>query len=123
MLKSKTTGAIVRTKSANWNPTTGEWMIDGGVLADAEQDYEFVQDAPTVSVTTFKLLLAPVLVNILATKATDPHLQALFYIIDDPRTTEVDLSLATVEAQLDYLVMVNLMSPEQKAHVMAGKVT
>ena len=113
---------VSNTKTANYNPTNFQWLCDGGTIVQDTnpQALKFVLPAPTVSVTTFKLLVGSALPGILAAKATDTTLQALFYIIDDPRTTQIDLSLASVQANLNYLVTKNLLTTAQLAVINSG---
>jgi len=122
MLKSKTTQPTIRTKSANWNPVTGEWMIDGGkTLADPTQDYEWVQDPPTVSAIQYKMLFTSA-ERIAAKASVDPVIIDLQDLLNDPRTTEVDLSLQSISDALDYMTVNGILAVERKAEILTGVV-
>ena len=122
MLKSKTNQPTIRTKSVNWNQTTGEWMIDGGkTLADPTQDYEWVQDPPTVSAIQYKMLFTSA-ERIAAKASVDPVIIDLQDLLNDPRTTEVDLSLQSISDALDYMTVKGILAVGRKAEILTGVV-
>ena len=122
MLKSKTNQPTIRTKSVNWNPTTGEWLIDGGkTLADPTQDYEWVQDPPTVSAIQYKMLFTSA-ERIAAKASVDPVIIDLQDLLNDPRTTEVDLSLQSISDALDYMTVKGILAVGRKAEILTGVV-
>lgn len=57
---------------------------------------------PVVTPPQFKMLILAELPQILAKTATDTAIAAFVSVIDDPRLTEVDLSLQTVTTGLAY---------------------
>jgi len=130
MLKSKTTQPTIRTKSANWNPATGEWMIDGYMtLTDPEQDYEWVQDPPTVSAIAYHMLYTSTeRVKARQLRATDLTIDDFWRLLDDPRTLEVDLSLGSVQNATMYTLIavkasgVEVDVPVRLAEILTGAV-
>jgi hypothetical protein len=122
MLKHKTTGAIIRTKSVNWNPQVKEWTIDNGnTLADANQDYEVIATPPTVSAISFKMLFTSA-ERIAAKASTDPVIIDLFDLLNDPRTTSVDLSLQSIDDALTYMTTIKLIAAGRKDEILLGVV-
>ena len=113
MLKSKTTGAIVRTKTANWNRATGDWIIDGGqLLPDPKQDYEVIPEIPLIGPIAFQILFSiQEAVDIDAAKATDPAVRIFWKLLDDPRTDTVDRNLEPVQGMITHLEDVKLIAP------------
>lgn len=76
---------------------------------------------PKVSPLEYKLLFTPAeRVAIAAAKATDPVLQDLYSILDDPRLTFVDLGLQSTSDALDYLTGANLIASGRKAEILTG---
>lgn len=124
-LTSKTTGAVVRTKSANWNPSTGDWLLDNNVtLSDPQQDYVWTANPPIVTPVQYKLLFTSAeRVAINAAKATDAVIQDLYSILDDPRLTEVDLSLQSTSDALDYLIFKTLLTAPRKVEILTGVIS
>jgi len=104
MLKSKTTQPTIRTKSANWSPATGEWLIDDGkTIVDPTQDYEWVQDPPTVSAIAYQMLYTSAeRVKARQLRETDPTVDDFWRLLDDQRTSVVDLSLESVQNATEY---------------------
>ena len=119
MLKSKTTGAIIQTKSVNWNPTNLEWVIDNGVIiADAEQDYEYIVDKPSISPIAFKLrFTSPERIAIY--QSIDLMVKDFISLLDDCRLKEIDLNLQSTIDAVDYLISLGLVDAVRKDTILA----
>jgi len=57
---------------------------------------------PTVTPAQFKMLMLADLPEILPLKSSDEVISAFFSVVDDPRLTEVDLSLTSVQNGIKY---------------------
>jgi hypothetical protein len=57
---------------------------------------------PTVTPAQFKMLMLAELPEILPLKSSDETVSAFFSVVDDPRLTEVDLSLTSVQNGIKY---------------------
>ena len=93
-------------------------VVDGILtkVADAAVTY------PKVSPVQYKLLFTvQERIAIATAKATDPVLQDLYGILDDPRLTEVDLNLASTQGALDYLISQGLIEADRKAEILTGE--
>jgi len=78
---------------------------------------------PKVSPVQFKLLFtSQERVAIKAARTTDAILDDFYDIIDDPRLTEVDLALQSVQNALDYLTALTLIGAGRKAEILLGVV-
>lgn len=78
---------------------------------------------PKLTPVQFKMCFTPQeRIAIKAARATDPVLQDAYEILDDPRLTEVDLTLASVQGLIDYLCTLNLLTTERIAQVKMGVV-
>jgi len=94
----------------------GVWDCGDQRFSDPAGDqYEIVPvNVPaTISVITFKLLF-PIAnrVAINAARATDPTIEDFYSLLDDQRTTTVDLALPAVQEMIDYLVDQSLITSE-----------
>ncbi len=71
----------------------------------------------------FKMCFTPQeRIAIKTVRETDPVLQDAYEILDDPRLTEVDLTLASVQGLIDYLGALNLLTAERIVQVKAGEI-
>ena len=78
---------------------------------------------PKVTPIQYKLLFTSAeRIAIATAKATDPVLQDLYSILDDPRLTEVDLALQSTKDALDYLTAKGLIASGRKAEILIGTV-
>ena len=128
MLKHKTTGAIVQAVSVNWNPSNGDWLIDGKTtLADPKQNYEWVDNPPTVSTIKFLMLFTPAeRIAARSLRATDAGIDDFWRLLDDTRTTEVNMSLPSVQSAIEYtLTAIKVVAPKtnvasRKTEILTG---
>jgi len=83
---------------------------------------------PSVSPTEFKLLLtSKERIALREAVNTDPGIADLFDLIDDPRTSSIDLNLSSVQEAIDYAL--NFLESEgvvadvetRKAEILSGK--
>ena len=76
---------------------------------------------PKVSVIEYKMLFTSA--ERIATKAsTDPVIVDLQDLMNDPRTTHVDLALKSISDALDYMTHLGLIAPARKAEILTGVV-
>ncbi len=76
---------------------------------------------PMVSVITYKMLFTSA--ERIATKnSTDPVIIDLQELMNDPRTTHVDLSLQSISDALDYMTYIEILAPGRKAEILTGKI-
>jgi len=98
--------------AGHYNTDVPEGTVNGATLVDGEwinptppTPVEPVQPDVTVSPVEFKLLWTPQeRATITGLKATDPIVEDFYSIIDDPRLTLVNLSLASTQQAVDYLL-------------------
>lgn len=77
--------------------------------------------AVKVSPVEFKLLFTPTeRVAIKQARTTDPIIDDFFDIIDDPRLTEVNLSLNSTISAINYLADQGLIQPERVDQILSG---
>jgi hypothetical protein len=79
---------------------------------------------PSISPVEFKLLFtATERIAIRSVKTTDDILHDFMTIIEDPRLTLVNLNLKSVQEGIDYLVMLDILTPERAVEVKTGEFT
>ena len=79
---------------------------------------------PSISPVEFKLLFtATERIAIRSVKTTDDILHDFMTIIEDPRLTLVNLNLKSVQEGIDYLVMLEILTPERAVAVKTGEFT
>jgi len=103
----------------------GVWDCGDQRFSDPAGDqYEILSTKvpATISVITFKLLF-PIAnrVAINAARATDPTIEDFYSLLDDQRTTTVDLALPAVQEMIDYLVAQTLITTELRDAILAYK--
>ena len=77
---------------------------------------------PKVTPVQFKMLFtSPERVAIKAERATDPVVDDLWDLVEDPRMTEVDFGLKSVRDSVGYLATVELITPDRVAEIISGK--
>jgi hypothetical protein len=77
---------------------------------------------PIVSPVQFKLLFTPQeRVAIRTARSSDPVIDDFMDIAEDPRLTEVDLNLQSVQDALGYLVAKGILTEDRKAEILEGK--
>jgi len=79
---------------------------------------------PSISPVEFKLLFtATERIAIRSIKTTDDVLHDFMSIIEDPRLTFVNLNLKSVQEGIDYLAMLEILTPERAVEVKTGEFT
>lgn len=101
----------------------GIWDCGDQRFSDPAGDqYEIapVNVPATISVITFKLLF-PIAnrVAINAARSTNATIEDFYSLLDDPRTTTVDLALPAVQEMIDYLVAQTLITTELRDAILA----
>ena len=102
-----------------WLLTDGAWAAPAPVVP--------VEPIPVVPVVTqvspveFKLLFtATERIAMRTARASDPILEDFFDIAEDPRLTHVDLTLASTQQAIGYMVALGLLTTERGSSVLAG---
>lgn len=104
---------------------SGVWDCGDQRFSDPAGDqYEIVSiNTPVkISVIEFKLLFPKerrVAIN--AARATNATIEDFYSLLDDPRTTTVDLALPAVQEMIDYLVAQTLITSELRDAILAYK--
>ena len=76
---------------------------------------------PKVSPVEFKLLFTSgERIAIATARKTNPVLEDAYDILEDPRLTYVDLSLASNQGLIDYITSLKLITPERAAVIKQG---
>jgi hypothetical protein len=76
---------------------------------------------PEISVIRYKMLFKPQ-ERIAAKNSVDPVIMDLQELLNDPRTTTVDLSLESIQDALDYMTSVGILAVGRKAEILTGEV-
>ena len=77
----------------------------------------------SVTAVEFKLLFTPgERVQARETAKTDPLVTDMFELLDDPRTSHIDLTMPQVDSMLSYLVTLNILTEERKAQILGAQV-
>jgi hypothetical protein len=97
-------------------------LEDGTGMNDLEGNFRLLDNPPTrISPVEFKLCFTPQeRIAIKAARATDPVLEDAFDILDDPRLTFVDLTLASTQGLIDYCVAQGHVTAERAVQIKAG---
>ena len=77
---------------------------------------------PSVSAIEFKMLFTSA-ERIAAKASVDPIIVDLWELLNDPRTTTVNLALKSTQDALDYMTYLGLIAPGRKAEILLGQVT
>ena len=99
------------------------WVrIDGVWSAPAPTPQpEPVPVYPKVTPMQFKLLFtSPERVAIKAARATDPVVDDLWELVEDPRMEYVDFGLKSVRDSIEYLATAGLITPERVGEIIIG---
>lgn len=76
---------------------------------------------PKVTVIEYKMLFTSA-ERIAAKASADPVIVDLRELMDDPRTSHVDLSLQSISDALDYMTAIGLIAAGRKAEILTGEV-
>lgn len=76
---------------------------------------------PKVTVIEYKMLFTSA-ERIAAKASVDPVIVDLRELMDDPRTTHVDLALQSISDALDYMTAIGLIAEGRKAEILTGEV-
>ncbi|MDT8428474.1 MAG: hypothetical protein RQ757_06880 [Pseudomonadales bacterium] len=102
---------------SGWKLVDGLW-----VSPDPAPDPVPAQTSPVVSPITFKMLFTSAeRLAIKAARATNPIIDDFFELLDDPRLTQVDLGLSSVQGALDYIVSEGLLTVERQQQILGGQ--
>lgn len=102
-----------------WRVVDGVWTISSLDPAPALEPAP--PEPPKLSPVQFKMCFtAQERIAIKALRATNPVIEDAYEVLDDPRLTTVDLSLASNQAMIDYLVSLSVLTAGRAAQVKAG---
>ena len=103
----------------------GDSYVDGVWTAKPVPEYVAPEPAapvpPKVTVIEYKMLFTSQ-ERIAAKASTDPVIVDLRELMDDPRTSHVDLSLQSISDALDYMTATGLIAAGRKAEILTGTV-
>ena len=103
---------------AGWVRTDGQWSAP---TPTPQPEPEPEPTYPKVTPVQFKLLFtSPERVAIKAARATDPVVDDLWELVEDPRMTEVDFGLKSVRDPIEYLATAGLIEPERVGEIIIG---
>ena len=119
------------TNASNWNGYN--WVIvadisDVHVSVVQPATAQSVATPPTVSINEFLMLWTrEERVKARALRSTDPNLEDIWSRIDDPRTTDINLALASVQEDIEYTLTalknaeIDIDVDVRKASILAGQ--
>lgn len=109
------------------------WLVDGAIYTDVDRRFEVDPPIvaavvlPAISSTAFKMLFSSIeRITAKQLRATDLGIDDFWGLLDDLRTQEVDLGLASVQAAVEYTLTkvkeagVDLDIAERKAAILTG---
>ena len=98
-----------------WVRTNGEWSAP-----EPAPQPEPTPTYPKVTPVQFKLLFtSPERVAIKGARATDPVVDDLWELVEDPRMEYVDFALKSVRDSIEYLATAGLIDPERVAEIIS----
>ena len=99
-----------------WIRKDGQWSAPA---PQPEPETEPVY--PKVTPVQFKMLFtSPERVAIKAARATDPVVDDLWELVEDPRMEYVDFGLQSVRDSIEYLATAGLIAPERVGEIISG---
>ena len=101
---------------AGWIRTDGQWSAP-----EPTPQPEPVPTYPKVTPVQFKLLFtSPERVAIKGARATDPVVDDLLDLVEDPRMEYVDFGLKSVRDSIENLATAGLIAPERVGEIIIG---
>ena len=101
---------------SGWSVTAGKWNPPAPVEPTTPAVIY-----PKVGPVEFKLLFtSPERVAIKAARATDPGVDDLWELVEDPRMEYVDFGLKSVRDSIEYLATAGLIEPERVGEIIIG---
>ena len=111
---------IAEADSITWDDKEHGWRCGSAMYVDPGKMFTLDQH-PQLSPVQFKMCFtAQERLAVKGLLATDAVLADAYSILDDPRLTTVDLSLASNQAMIDYLVTLGVLTSDRAAQVKAG---
>ena len=103
----------------------GDTFADGVLTPKPVPEYVAPEPVPvkppTVKAIDYKMLFTSA--ERIASKAsTDPVMVDLMTLLDDPRTTHIDLSRPSLGEALDYMTFIGILAVGRKAEILTGVV-
>lgn len=128
-IKNNQTGDVF-TVASEPRLSNGVWECGNQRFTDyAGTEYTPVSNASRVGPIAFKLLFTALeRIKATALRGTDEFIEDFWGLLDDPRTTEVDLGLASVQSAVEYTLTsvkaagVDLDVAVRKAEILSGQI-
>ena len=112
--------SVIAEGEITWDDNEHGWRCGSAVYADPGKMLTLDQPLK-LSPAQFKMCFtAAERIAVKNLLATDAVLADAYSVLDDPRLTTVDLSLASNQAMIDYLVTLAVLTAERAAQVKAG---
>lgn len=113
---------VVPDEAANGDSWFNDQLIKKEVVEPVTTEPQVViAIPPVVTVIEWKMLFTAQ-ERIAAKTSIDPIIQDLQELMNDPRTTVVDLSLESIQDALDYMTALGIIAAGRKEEILTGKV-
>lgn len=113
---------VVPDEAANGDSWFNDRLIKKEVVEPVTTEPQVgIAIPPVVTVIEWKMLFT-VQERIAAKTSTDPIIQDLQELMNDPRTTVVDLGLGSIQDALDYMTVLGIIAAGRKEEILTGKV-
>lgn len=99
---------------------TADTNADYNVVDVTGDEYTVTAAAPTISAVAFRNLFS-IAEEIAISTSIDPVIIVLWGRFVDPKLTNVDMSLASVDGALDYLTNEGILAAGRKEEILTGK--
>lgn len=112
---------VAEADTISYDESLRGWRAGERVITDPDKKLEL--RSHLVSPLQFKLCFtSEERLAIRAALESDPVISDWFEIIEDPRLTQVDLSLQSTKDGIAYLVSKGILTEDRAAEILAGKV-
>ena len=103
------------------NAANGDGWVNGALVKPVPlpPPVPVAPKPPIVSAIQYKMLFTAQ-ERIAAKASADPVVMDLQDLLNDPRTTSVDLSLKSISDALDYMTSIKLLAAGRKAEILTG---
>lgn len=115
------TRLVAQAANITYSEAGRAWTADSELISDFNKEYTLTPDYPKVSAIEYKMLFTSA-ERIAAKASVDPVIVDLQELLNDPRTKEIDLSLASIHGALDYMTAIGILAEGRKAQILTGVV-
>lgn len=113
---------VVPDEAANGDSWFNDQLIKKEVVEPVAAEPQVAAvTPPVVTVIEWKMLFTAQ-ERIAAKTSIDPIIQDLQELMNDPRTTVVDLGLGSIQDALDYMTVLGIIAAGRKEEILTGKV-